>query len=56
MSTEKLQEFYSVREYEPLNKYCCYSLLDTSQLIQGQGHSWCNSASIVAPAKNQTVH
>ena len=24
-------------EYEPLNKYCYYSLLDTHQLIQGQG-------------------
>ena len=24
-------------EYEPVNKYCYYSLLDTYQLIQGQG-------------------
>ena len=24
-------------EYEPLNKYCYYSLLDTCQLNQGQG-------------------
>ena len=24
-------------EYEPLNKFCYYSLLDTYQLIQGQG-------------------
>ena len=24
-------------EYEPLNKYCYYSLLDFYQLIQGQG-------------------
>ena len=26
-----------VSEYEPLNKYCHYSLLNTYQLIHGQG-------------------
>ena len=26
-----------VSEYEPLNKYCYYSLLNTYQLIHGQG-------------------
>ena len=31
VSAEKLQRFSSVREYEPINKYCYYSLLDTLQ-------------------------
>ena len=42
-------------EYEPLNKYCYYSLLDTYQLIQGQGTrgTKCLHCGL---AKKQTVH
>ena len=45
-----------VSEYEPLNKYCYYSLLNTYQLIQGQDTRGVKNASIVVPAKKQTVH
>ena len=42
-------------EYEPLNKHCYYSLLDTYQLIQGQGSrgTKCLHSRL---AKKQTVH
>ena len=42
-------------EYEPLNKHCYYSLLDTYQLIQGQGSrgTKCLHCRL---AKKQTVH
>ena len=42
-------------EYEPLNKYCYYSLLDTYQFIQGQGTrgTKCLHCRL---AKKQTVH
>ena len=42
-------------EYEPLNKYCYYSLLDTYQLIQSQGTRGAKCLHC-GPAKKQTVH
>ena len=43
-------------EYEPLNKYRFYSLLDTYQLIQGQGTSGAKVPPLWGQQKKQTVH